>query len=265
MAAALEAGETQRRQMVADIAHELRTPLTVIQGNLRAMLDDVYPLCKDEVVTIYETSLGLRRLVDDLRELSLAEAGRLELRLQPVAVAPLLAREVALFADIAHGVALRAEAPPDVPDVLADPERLAQVLHNLVSNALRHTPAEGSVILRVMSEAHTRGANSGGSGPSAVRFEVVDTGIGIAPADLPYVFERFYRADRGRAREQGGSGLGLAITRQLVLLQDGQIGVESALGHGARFWFTLPAVDVGRPALRAPVTHRDAQLHRAGR
>jgi two-component system OmpR family sensor kinase/two-component system sensor histidine kinase BaeS len=262
MAMALEAGETQRRQMVADIAHELRTPLTVIQGNLRAMLDDVYPLSKDEVATIYETSLGLRRLVDDLRELSLAEAGRLELRPQPVAVAPLLAREVALFADVAQGVTLRADAPPSVPDVLADPERLAQVLHNLVSNALRHTPAGGSVTLRVTAEAHAPGETRVTSHPSAVRFEVADTGAGIALADLPHVFERFYRADRGRAREQGGSGLGLAITRQLVLLQGGQIGVESTPGQGARFWFTLPAADVGRAGLLAPTTRAGAQPHR---
>ncbi len=240
MAAALEAGEAQRRQMVADIAHELRTPLTVIQGNLRAMLDDVYPLSKDEVATIYETSLGLRRLVDDLRELSLAEAGRLELRPQPVAVAPLLAREVALFADLAatQAVTLLAATPPDTPAALADPERLAQVLHNLVSNALRHTPTGGSVTLRVTSDGRT----ADGSGAPALCFEVADTGAGIAPADLPHVFERFYRADRGRAREQGGSGLGLAITRQLVRLQGGQIGVESAPGQGSRFWFTLPAV-----------------------
>ncbi len=236
MAAALETGEAQRRHMVADIAHELRTPLTVIQGNLRAMLDDVYPLSKEEVATIYETSLGLRRLVDDLRELSLAEAGQLDLQLQPVAVAALLAHEVALFADLAtsQGVTFQIEALPSLPAVLADPERLAQVLHNLVSNALRHTPAEGSVTLR----AHQEGAN--------LRFTIADTGDGIAPDDLPHVFERFYRADhRGRAREAGGSGLGLAITSQLIRLQGGTIGVESTRGAGAQFWFSLPMAPIG--------------------
>jgi signal transduction histidine kinase len=263
MAAALEAGEIQRRQMVADIAHELRTPLTVIQGNLRAMLDEVYPLSKAEVATIYEASLGLRRLVDDLREISLAEAGRLQLHPQPVAVAPLLHREAALFADTAaaQGVSLRAEPAADLPSARADPERLAQVLHNLVSNALRHTPAGGTIVLRAVlkDEGGSLRLRSGQGmhdetgaerhdhtdhfilHPSPlILVEVSDTGAGIAAADLPHVFERFYRADRGRARADGGSGLGLAITRQLVRLQGGTIGVESAPGQGSRFWFTLP-------------------------
>jgi two-component system OmpR family sensor kinase len=252
MAASLEAGEAQRRHMVADIAHELRTPLTVIQGNLRAMLDDVYPLSKDEVAIIYETSVGLRRLVDDLRELSLAEAGRLELRPQPVAVSPLLTREVALFADLAaaQGVTLRHEARPSVPDALADPERLAQILHNLVGNALRHTPSGGCVTLRVEQVAAWAGH------APALCFAVIDTGAGIPAADLPHVFERFYRADRGRARETGGSGLGLAITRQLVQLQGGTVGVESVQGQGSRFWFTLPAASPERLASASGETHR---------
>ena len=223
---------------------------TVIQGNLRAMLDDVYPLSKEEVATIYETTLGLRRLVDDLRELSLAEAGQLDLQVQPVAVAPLLAREVALFADLAaaQGVALQVDAPPDLPAALADPARLAQVLHTLVSNALRHTPAGGRVTLRATKDEGGRMRDEDRASvalilhPSAfILFSVSDTGEGIAADDLPHVFERFYRADhRGRAREAGGSGLGLAITSQLVRLQGGTIGVESAPGQGARFWFALP-------------------------
>lgn len=232
MAASLEASEGQRRQMVADIAHELRTPLTVVQGNLRAILDDVYPLSKGEVATIYEATLGLRRLVEDLRELSLAEAGRLELRPQALAVAPLLEHEVALFAELAagQGVTLTAEVAPGLPAVRADPERLGQVLHNLVSNALRHTPDGGTVSLRACAE-----------GAERIRFEVVDSGVGIAPEDLPHLFDRFYRADRARSRAGGGSGLGLAITRELVRLHGGVIVAESAPGQGARFWFSLPA------------------------
>ncbi len=253
MAVALETGEAQRRHMVADIAHELRTPLTVIQGNLRAMLDDVYPLNKEEVATIYETTLGLRRLVDDLRELSLAEAGQLDLQPQPVAVAPLLAREVALFADLAasQGVTLQVDTPPHLPLALADPARIAQVLHNLVSNALRHTPAGGRVTLRATKDEGGRMRDEDQTSaarilhPSAfILFSVSDTGDGIAAEDLPHVFERFYRADHhGRARDSGGSGLGLAITSQLIRLQGGTTGVESAPGQGARFWFSLPMAD----------------------
>jgi signal transduction histidine kinase len=242
MAAALEAGEAQRRHMVADIAHELRTPLTVIQGNLRAMLDDVYPLSKSEVATIYETSLGLRRLVDDLRELSLAEAGRLELDLQPLVVATLLNRETALFADLAaeHGVSLRTELPAGLPHAMADPGRVVQILHNLVSNALRHTPSGGVITLSAELVAATLDDAGSERTRPLLRFAVTDSGDGIAAADLPHVFERFYRADRGRTRGAGGSGLGLAITRQLVLLHGGSIGVESAPGQGSCFWFTLP-------------------------
>ncbi len=237
MASAIERGEAERRNMVADIAHELRTPLTVLQGNLRAMLDDVYPLTKEEVALIYEAGQGLRRLVDDLRELSLAEAGRLALRPQALAVVPLLEREVALFADFAaaQGVALSVEAPPDLPAALADPDRLGQILHNLISNALRHTPSGGSITLRA--------ARLEASAPGVLRFEVVDTGEGIAAEALPHLFERFYRADRGRAREAGGTGLGLAITSQLVRLHGGTIGVSSLPMQGTRFWFTLPVAE----------------------
>ncbi|PDW00658.1 sensor histidine kinase [Candidatus Viridilinea mediisalina] len=231
MAGALEAGEIQRRQMVADIAHELRTPLTVVQGNLRAILDDVYPLDKREVTTIYETTLGLRRLVDDLRDLSLAEAGRLDLHRQAVNVAALLDQEVALFAELAASqtLSLAADVAPALPPLHADPQRLAQIFHNLVSNALRYTPAGGSVRLTAEPD-----------GPTQIRFSVIDNGVGIAPEELPHIFDRFYRADRARSRASGGSGLGLAITRELVRLHGGNLTVTSSPGTETRFCFSLP-------------------------
>jgi two-component system OmpR family sensor kinase/two-component system sensor histidine kinase BaeS len=233
MAAALESAEGQRRRMVADIAHELRTPLSVIQGNLGAILDDVYPLSKAEVATIYDSTISLHRLVDDLRELSLAESGQLRLRIEPTALGPLLGRVAALFSEptAARQIAVSIELAEHLPDALADPERIGQVLTNFVANALRHSNAGGRIMLSAQADAGR---------PGHVLIAVSDTGQGIAAEDLPHVFDRFWRADRSRSRTQGGSGLGLAIAREIVQLHNGQIGVESEEGQGSRFWLSLP-------------------------
>jgi len=246
MAASLEQAEQARRRLIADIAHELRTPLSVIQGNLRALLDDVFPLEKKEIATIYDETLLLSRLVADLRELTLAEAGQLHLYRTPVDVTAIIARSVTLFAAQADEkrVTLHMDCAPDLPPVLADADRIAQVLNNLLSNALRHTPADGAVRI-VASRAQQAGCATSDTDTICIR--VIDTGPGIPPDDLPHVFDRFWRADRGRARAQGGAGLGLAIARQLVLAHGGTIGVESKPGKGACFWFTLPVA-------HAPVT-----------
>jgi two-component system OmpR family sensor kinase/two-component system sensor histidine kinase BaeS len=252
MAGALEDAEGLRRRMVADIAHELRTPLAVIQGNLQAILDDVYPLEKAEVQTILDETLLLGRLVDDLRELALAEAGQLRLQPQPVDAAALVAQAAAPFEGLAaeKGVALTVAAPTGLPPVQADPDRAGQVLRNLVANALRHTPQGGTITLKAERrtlndaaeawKASSRTPKPESPCSASILFSVADTGPGIAPDDLPQVFERFWRADRSRARAQGGSGLGLAIARQLVQAQGGEIGVASADGQGSCFWFTLP-------------------------
>ncbi|MBX0327770.1 HAMP domain-containing histidine kinase [Oscillochloris sp. ZM17-4] len=249
MAAALEAAEGQRRRMVADIAHELRTPLSVIQGNLGAILDDVYPLSKAEVATIYDSTISLHRLVDDLRELSLAESGELRLRIEPTAMGPLIAQVAALFSEpaAARQIAVSVDLDPGLPDALADPERIRQVLTNFVANALRHSNAGGTITLRATKDEGRRMKDEGRAEqpfilhPSPfILIEVIDTGQGIAAEDLPHVFERFWRADRSRSRAQGGSGLGLAIARQIVQLHGGQIGVESEHGRGSRFWLSLP-------------------------
>lgn len=239
MVAALETSETERRRMVADIAHELRTPLTVIQGNLRAILDEVYPLSRAEIATIYDATLGLHHLVDDLRELSLAEAGQLRLNRDHVELADIIEHSVALFTDLAtqQQVELRADLAPDLAPVNADPHRIAQVLNNLVANALRYTPPGGRVVIK--AEPATDSAD-------AICISVSDTGSGIAPADLPHVFDRFWRADRSRSRGQGGSGLGLAIAYQIVALHEGTMGVTSRLDTGSRFWFALPIVPTAR-------------------
>ena len=236
MAAALAESDLQRQQMVADVAHELRSPLAILQGNLRAMLDDVYPLEKAEIARLYDETRLLSRLVDDLRDLALADAGKLRLDLRPTDVAAVIESTVGSLAAAATDLDLRVDLPDDLPPAQADPDRLAQVLRNLLTNALRHTPPGGSVtVTTVTSDAQ-------------IEVVVADTGEGIAPQDLPHVFDRFWRADPARQRGgsaqdrrwTGSSGLGLSIVQSLVEAQGGQIWVESQPGQGAAFHFTLP-------------------------
>jgi two-component system OmpR family sensor kinase/two-component system sensor histidine kinase BaeS len=225
MADALERAEKLRRNLMADIAHELRTPLTVMQGNLRALLDGVYPLEMREIATLYDETRLLSRLVADLRELALAEAGQLPLNMQPVEVSPLLRAAVDQFEVVAEAqdVQLALSEKP-LPVVQADPDRLAQVLHNLLANALRHTPG-GKVTLSAEQSA------------DQVRIRVDDTGEGINPTDLPFIFDRFYRA--GDSQPSGSTGLGLAIAKTWVEAMGGTIGVDSSAGKGSSFWFVL--------------------------
>lgn len=233
MATSLTKAEALRRNLVADVAHELRTPLSVVQGNLQAILEGVYPLEMEQIAGLYDETRLLTRLVADLHELALADAGQLRLLLAPVSPVELARAAVAQFTAAAEsaGVALRLDADASTPEVEGDADRLAQVLRNLLSNALRHTPAGGSVTVAVRPEG------------DSVRLDVADTGSGIAPGDLPHVFDRFYRGDRSRARQGGGAGLGLAIARQLILAHAGQISVTSPAGGGATFTVLLPARD----------------------
>ena len=230
MAQSLQQAEVNRRNLTADIAHELRTPLSVIQGNLRAMLDDVYPLERSEIANVYDETRLLSRLVEDLRELALAEAGQIELKPQALDVSRLLQATADQFAVAADARSLSLNVQPVValPAAFADGDRAGQVLRNLINNALRHTPEGGRVTLAA-ELAHP-----------FIKLIIQDTGEGIAPDDLPLVFDRFYRGDKSRARASGGTGLGLAIAKSLVEAMGGQIGVESALGQGSRFWFTVP-------------------------
>jgi two-component system OmpR family sensor kinase/two-component system sensor histidine kinase BaeS len=240
MTAALERAEVLRQNLVADVAHELRTPLSVVQGNLRAILDGVYPLDPTEISRVYDETRLLGRLVDDLRELALADAGQLGLHLRPTDVARVIHQTIdhlAAGAD-AQRVILVARLPDRLPAVLADPDRLGQVLRNLVVNALRHTPSGGSVILSAVPRGDRTLHQK-----REVEISVADTGEGIAPADLPHVFERFWRVDPSRTRDDrlaGGTGLGLSVAQSLVEALGGRIWAESTLGQGSTFRFTLP-------------------------
>jgi len=238
MTAALEKSEQQRRNLVADVAHELRTPLSVVQGNLRAILDDVYPLEKTEISRLYDETRLLARLVDDLRELALADAGQLRLNLRPTDATLVLGTMVDNLSLVAEAqqITLDVQVPDDLPWVQADPDRLGQVLRNLLINALRHTSSGGTVTVTARKAA------------GAVQVSVADTGEGIAPEDLPHVFERFWRADPSRTRtEEAGlgrwarrTGLGLAVAHSLIEAQGGRIWADSELGRGSTFHFTVP-------------------------
>jgi signal transduction histidine kinase len=234
MTSSLEQAERLRRNLMADVAHELRTPLTVLQGNLRAILDGVYSMDAGEIARLYDETRLLGRLVDDLRELAQAEAGQLGLNLRSTDVQRFIDETVDRFLPVAEskGVSLVVEAAGAMPAISIDPDRIAQVLGNLLTNALRHTHEGGKI---------TVAADVGGERLDRIVVSVRDSGEGISPEDLEHVFDRFWRADRSRNRESGGSGLGLAIARSLVQAHGGGIEAQSALGQGATFTFWLPA------------------------
>lgn len=239
MAEAVGRQEMLRRRMVADIAHELRTPLAVIQANLEAILDGVRPLSTDAVTDIHQETQLLARLVTDLRDLSLAEAGQLPLRKRPTDLDALARSTVARFASRAEerGVRLAMEATTDLSRANVDPDRLSQVLGNLLENALRHTPRGGMVEIRLEPGEQT----------DTLQATVRDTGSGIPTEHLPNVFEHFYRADGARSRSTGGSGIGLAVVKQLVEAHGGRVWVESPPGQGAMFGLVLPAGGTDAP------------------
>ncbi len=237
MAGTLALAEQQRQQLLADVAHELRTPLSVLRAQLEAMLDGVLPLDADNVGVAHEETLLLGRLVEDLRTLSLAEAGQLPLQVAAVDPATAIAQARAAFAPLfeADGVTLAAEAPEALPPVAADPQRLQQVLGNLLANALRHAP-EGAI----KPPSVTLNATAIGD---QVTFTINDSGPGLSPEAQAQVFDRFWRGEKSRTRSAGGSGLGLAICLAIVTAHGGQIAVTSTEGQGTQFSVALPRAD----------------------
>jgi signal transduction histidine kinase len=230
MIAELERAETQRRNLTADIAHELRTPLHIIQGNLEGMLDGVYEPTPENINNTLDETKLLSRLVNDLQTLSLAEAGQLPLHLTRFLLADLLNDIHSSFSSQAASlkISLNVKTADPPREITADYDRLNQVLSNLVSNALRHTPEGGAVFLE--AESSSNGA----------RIVIKDTGSGIPQEDLPYIFDRFWRGDRSRTRDGSHSGLGLAIARQLIHAHNGTITAESEIGMGTTFVIELP-------------------------
>lgn len=235
MADHLKRSEEVRRNMVTDVAHELRTPITAVQCTLEAMLAGAQEPTLENLAPIYDQTLLLTRLVHDLQELYLAEARELRLQKTPIDLAKILHRMgVATRPQLEEvGITLTVEVPAELPPVEADGERIEQVLHNLLSNAQRYTPAGGQI--RVAAQASD----------GHLLVSVSDTGSGIPPEELPFVFQRFYRGDRSRSRATGGAGLGLAIAKQLVEAHGGLICAESQLGRGTTFRVMLPLTGEG--------------------
>ncbi len=230
MAENLERNEKLRRDMVADIAHELRNPLATIRAQLEAVQDEVIEPNMSTMDSLMEDTLLLTRLVGDLQQLSLAEGGQLVLDMTPVDVGETIKGVAARFeGELSRKqISLGLDIAPKLPTVKADELRIAQVLGNLIKNALLNTPSGGMIRLKALqSEAE-------------VTFSVTDTGSGISQEDLPYVFERFYRTDKSRVRATGGAGLGLTIAKSLVQAHGGRIWAESEVGKGTTIYFAIP-------------------------
>jgi signal transduction histidine kinase len=227
LAERLGATDQRRRALLADVSHELRTPLTVVRGGLEGMLDGVRPRDDAHLAALRDETLLLDRLIDDLRTVALAEAGALPLHLEEVDPATLIDDAVAALAGSAEaaGILLRALPAEGLPTIVADPGRLAEVLRNLIANALRYTPAGGAIVVEATAPD-----------PATVAFVVTDSGAGLAPGDAERIFDRFHRA-----ADSTGSGLGLSIARELVTAHGGSISASSAgPGQGTTVRFTIP-------------------------
>jgi signal transduction histidine kinase len=224
--------EHLRRNLVGDVAHELRTPLTVLQANIQAILDDLYPLTKTEIQNLQVQTDLLQRLVNDLHELAQAEAHQLPLHMTSADMKDLIQNLVERFNAVAHakGVTLCADTPVESVVALVDPDRIAQVLQNLIQNSLSHTPDGGKITVDVSQADHN------------LVIEVRDTGAGISLEDQKRIFERFYRTDEARSRATGGAGLGLPISKAIIEMHHGTIQVSSdgVKGHGTTFSIQLP-------------------------
>jgi signal transduction histidine kinase len=235
MAEALQQVEEDRKAMTTDIAHELRTPLAVQRAYLEALQDGVYSLTAENLEPVLAQNVLLTRLVEDLRTIALAEAGRLELNLESIDISDLIENVVARFSPQArtNQIQLSFHKPGEKSlSIQADPIRLEQILNNLLSNAIRHTPVGGSIEVTVKIEKEAK--------YQWVKVAVHDSGQGIPADALPYVFDRFYRADKGRSRETGGTGLGLAIARQLARAHKGDLSAANYLEGGAVFELSIP-------------------------
>lgn len=221
-----------RRDFVANVSHELRTPLTAIQGFVEALLDEVTRDPKQYLEVIYQETLRLKALINDILELSLLQSGQPKWDLNAVDVADLFGRVLFKLSEqvSAKSLTVEQDVPPDLPFLLANEDRVEQVLVNFLTNAIRYSPPGSTISLRAFSATGN------------ITVAVEDQGPGIPAEDLPHIWERFYRVEKSRSRALGGTGLGLAIAKEIIETHGGRVGVTSEVGRGSTFWFTLPAV-----------------------
>ncbi|MCL2474779.1 MAG: ATP-binding protein, partial [Chloroflexi bacterium] len=234
MASEIESNHRSNKAMVADIAHELRTPLTNINGYLEAIQDGVVKPDARTITSLSEEAASLARLVGDLQQLSIAETSSLTLNMEEVDINILLQRAYLAKQHEAseHGIAVEYEET-ELPKTVADPQRIYQVISNLLNNAIAHTE-QGTVLVKASHDDKN------------IKVSVIDTGEGIPESELANIFERFYRIDKSRSRKSGGTGLGLTIAKTLILGHKGHIGVESVQGVGSKFWFTIPIKNLSK-------------------
>ena len=239
MASSLDGSQQSRRRLMADIAHELRTPLTVIEGTVDGVLDGIFKPDAEHLGSIKEQALLLTHLINDLRDLSSAESGQLQLELVPTNMVELVNRKLSQVELKARekNIRLRLNAPQGVPRVYVDPVRMEQVIANLMTNAIRHTPAGGSVTVAIET---MKGDSSRQIDKPHLVISVADSGEGIAPEHLRHIFERFYRVEHSRSRSEGGTGLGLAIVKQMTQAHGGKVWAKSEAGKGSIFYVALP-------------------------
>ena len=243
MAMSIERNNQLRHRLLGDIVHELKTPLTVVRGNIEAMLDGVIEPSQKKLAAIHTETLLLSRLLNDLRDLALAEERQLRLETERANIGYIIRQVVEMFRPraVEESKHLEVEIGEDLPPVNVDSDRISQVLYNLIANAFQYT-AEGDT---VKISANIDLAIGGGVDNPAVLVSVEDSGEGISKEDLPYVFNHFYRVDESRARVTGGSGIGLAIVKHLVEAHGGRVWAKSVLEAGSTFSFTLPTIQSG--------------------
>jgi histidine kinase len=245
MAASLEQIEAMRHELIANVAHELRTPLASIKGYMEGLIDGVLPAEPSTFQQIYREADRLQRLVNDLQELSRVEAGAFQLNLQPLQMSELIPRvtERLLPQFEEKQMTLRLKLPDNLPPVMADEDRVSQILLNLIGNALQYTPDGGAITIAAhRPETTKRLADGSRASGSQLIFTINDTGPGIPSEHLPHLFTRFYRVDKSRSRVGGGSGIGLTIVKHLVEAHNGQVWAESqGAGRGSTFSFSLPS------------------------